>query len=122
MDTNTELELETPKITEIDLSSAEKFYETYQQYYLDTVKFKPKKKKLQYYLMCFEYGEIFFTEGYSIEEIYFIMLFKIKYNCWDDIYGCEYPLKKLQNPIKLFKSQYVNNQHYNFGKIEFTKK
>lgn len=97
---------------EIDLSSAESFYESYRKYYLDTVQFNKQEKKLRYVLLCREYGDMYFAEGYSMEEIYYIMLFKIGFNCWEDIYGCEYSLEILKDPIKLFHSQYVENEEY----------
>ena len=107
----------------IDQSSPERFYETYKQYYLDTVNFNKQEKKLYYVLLCREYGEMFFAEGYSMEEIYFILLFKIDF-CWEDIYGCEYSLDKLKDPVKLFYDQYVNNEehgtnYYIFEEVKF---
>ena len=106
--------------SKIDISSAEKFYESYEKYYMEKVKFNTQSKKLQYYLLCHEYNEIFFAEGYSMEEIYYIMLFKIGYECWSDIYGCEFEMEILVDPVKLFYSQYGDNPHYSFGEVNFT--
>jgi hypothetical protein len=68
---------------------------------------------------------MYFAEGYSMEEIYYIMLFKIGFNCWEDIYGCEYSLEKLKDPVELFKSQYIDNEEYGsnyyiFEEVKFT--
>ncbi len=106
----------------IDKSSPERFYETYKQYYLDTVYFNKQEKKLRYVLLCREYGEMFFAEGCSMEEIYFILLFKT--DLWEDIYGCEYSLDKLKDPVKLFYEQYINNEehgtnYYIFEEVKF---
>ncbi len=105
----------------IDTTSREKFYETYKKYYLDTVKFNKKDKKLQYVFLCREYGEMFFLEGYSLEEIYFYILFKISFECCDDIYCYEYPLEELKDPVKLIKSHYFDNDdYYSFEEVIYT--
>jgi hypothetical protein len=107
------------KKTKIDTSSCEKFNETYKQYYLDTVKFNKQEQKLQYVLLCHEYCEMFFLEGYSMEEIYFNILFKINYNSCDDIYCYEYPLKVLKDPIKLLKTHFFDTNNYTFEEVKF---
>ena len=105
----------------IDTTNREKFYETYKQYYLNTVKFNKQETKLQYVFLCREYGEMFFLEGYSLEEIYFYILFKISFDCCDDIYCYEYPMKVLKDPIKLIKTHYFdNNDYYLFEEVKYT--
>ncbi len=107
------------KTTKIDTSSCEKFNESYKKYFLDTIKFNKQEQKLQYVFLCREYAEMFFLEGYSMEEIYFTILFKISYNCCDDIYCYEYPQKVLKEPIKLLKKHFFDNEHYAFEEVKF---
>ncbi len=105
--------------SKIDVSSPGKFYETYRQYYLNTVTFNTSDSKLQYVFYCRDSNEIFCIEGYSMEQIYYTILFTINYNCCDDIYVYEYPIKKLKDPIKLIREHYFDSEYYVFEKINF---
>ena len=107
------------KKIKIDTSSCEKFNETYKQYYLENIKFNKQETKLQYVFLCAEYSEMFFLEAYSMEEIYFHILFEISYECCNDIYCYEYPLKVLKDPIKLLQTHYFDNDHYSFNEVKF---
>jgi len=102
----------------INLDSSEQFYKTYGQYYYNKIlKNITKGNLIKYVLICKESGNLHFVEGYSIEEIYYIIMFQIDSECWDNIYDSEYSLKELKNPIKLFKTHYLESNDYIFEKI-----
>ena len=102
----------------INKKTEDKFYETYRQYYLHKVQFNPITIKYQYIFICNEFANIFFIEGYSLEELYYIIFFKIDRQCWDNIYDSEYPTNELKNPIKLFKTHYLQSDDYIFRPIQ----
>ena len=108
----------------INTSSAEKFYESYHNYFINNIINNIKtdavsSKNYKYVFYCRESDEIYCLEGSSMEEIYYKILFKIDYNCCDDIYCYEYPIDVLKNPIELLKSHYFDNDYYIFKEAKF---
>jgi len=103
----------------IKSNTIDDFYESYKQYYLSKIKIRPSNIKHQYILIHKDCGEVFILEGYSIEELYYIVLFKIDRQLWDNIYDMEYPIGELKNPIKLFKKHYLDSKDYIFEPIKF---
>ncbi len=103
----------------INKKTEDGFYETYRHYYLQKVKFNPITIKYQYIFICNEYANIYFIEGYSMEELYYTIFFKIDRLCWDNIYDSEYPTSELKKPLKLFKTHYLESDEYIFRPIKF---
>lgn len=107
-----------PKV-KINTNNSIDFYETFRQYYLSKVSFKATSTKYQYVLINNECGEVFLVEGYSMEELYYIIFFKIDSQLWDNIFDTGYPMKELKNPLKLFKTHYLESNNYIFTSITF---
>jgi hypothetical protein len=119
--------INTDKI-KINRNSSEEFYASYKLYYQSKIiskiisKIKSKiisNLKYQYVLISKEFAEIYFIEGYSLEELYYIVFFKIDIKCWDNIYDSEYQITELKNPIKLFKKHFIESDEYIFEPISF---
>jgi hypothetical protein len=103
----------------IIISSPEKFYESYEQYFLTKYNINNFVSNCYYVFFCRDSNEIFCIKGKCIEEIYYKILFKIPYNSCDDIYVYEYPLEQLEDPIKLLHSHYFESDFYIFEEIKF---
>jgi hypothetical protein len=103
----------------ININNSVDFYETFRQYYLSKIKIKPSNIKYQYILINKDCGEVFILEGYSMEELYYIVFFKIDSKLWDNIYDMEYPMEELKKPIELFKKHYLDSKDYIFEPIKF---
>jgi hypothetical protein len=105
----------------IDTSSSEKFYESYKNYFINLYKDFNKKQDHEYHYVffCRDSKEIFCIKGYSMEHIYYKILFEIDYNSCDDIYVYEYSLDELKDPIELLKNHYFDNQYYVFEEIKY---
>ena len=104
----------------INTTSAKEFYNSYHQYFIDNIKMEiTPDKQYKYAFYCYENDEIYCIEGSSMEEIYYKILFKIDYNCCDDIYVYEYPLDVLSKPIELLKSHYFDTDYYIFKEIKY---
>ncbi len=123
------LENETINCEKISINkkSSEEFYESYKLYYQYKILSKIKSKiisrtsndKYQYILVSKEFADIYFIEGYSIEELYYIILFKIDNKCWDNVFDCNYPMNELKNPLKLFKKHFLESDEYIFEQIAY---
>ncbi len=103
----------------IKKTNSDDFYETFRQYYLSKINIKMSDTKYQYILINKEWGDIFLLEGYSIEELYYIVFFKIDSKLSDNIFDTEYPMNELKNPIKLFNNHYLDSDDYIFTAINF---
>lgn len=116
---NINKELIDPNIKiKINKTSEKAFYESYEKYYLRKVKFNISPTKYQYILICKELSNIFFLEGYSIEELYYIIFFKIDNQCWENLYDSEYSMEELKKPIELFKHHYLDSDEFIFRPIK----
>ncbi len=121
-----DLENETINTNKININkkSSEEFYESYKLYYQSKILSKilsktNKTDKYQYVLISKEFADIYFIEGNSIEELYYIVYFKLDDEFWDNIYDSEYPMNELKNPIKLFKKHFIESDEYIFEPIKF---
>ncbi len=108
----------------ININSSDEFYESYKLYYQSKILSKNLSKNLstiefKYVLISKEFAEIYFIEGNSLEELYYIVFFKIDIKCWDNIYDSEYSMKELKNPIKLFKTHFIESKDFIFNPIFF---
>ena len=103
----------------INKKSEEEFYESYKKYYLRKVKFNISPIKYQYIVICKDLSDIFFVEGYSMEELYYIIFFKIDKQCWENIYDAEYEINELKKPLQLFKKHYLDSNDFIFEPIKF---
>ena len=105
----------------INTTSAGKFYETYHNYFITNININNNLSTKNYKYIFFSRvnEEIYCLEGSSMEEIYYKILFKIDYNCCDDIYCYEYPLKVLKDPIKLLKTHFFDTNNYTFEEVKF---
>ncbi len=105
----------------IKKNSAKEFYESYKIYtqlfiqpnILSTI------NKYQYIFISREFADIYFIEGNSLEELYYIIYFKLDEEFWDNVYDCNYPIKELKDPIKLFKTHFLESDEYIFEPIIF---
>ncbi len=111
----------------INKNTADEFYESYKLYYQSKILSKNISNnisknistKYQYIFICNEFVDIYFIEGYSIEELYYIVFFKIDSKCWDNIYDSNYSTKELKKPFELFKKHYLQTDEYIFTPIKF---
>ena len=54
-----------------------------------------------------------------MEELYYIVLFKIDSELSENIFETEYSMKELKNPVKLFNNHYLDSDNYIFTAINF---
>jgi hypothetical protein len=108
----------------INTTSSEKFYESYKNYFINTIKIDKEDKIYEYVFYCRDSSEIFFLKGNSMNEIYYKILFEIDYNCCDDIYvyiDSEYSIEDFEDPIQLLKTHYFDSDYYVFTEIKYMK-
>ncbi len=106
-------------LPKINKKTEKEFNESYEKYYISKYynKMINNNETFKYLFISCEYGEVFFIEGKSMEEVYYIILFKIEdvlYNIFDG----EYSMKELKDPIKLFNDNFVDSDKYIFQKID----
>jgi hypothetical protein len=100
--------------TEIEKEFNESYEKYYQSKYFNN---STGTETYKYIFINCEYGDIYFIEGKSMEEVYYIILFKIE-DVLYKIYDAEYSMEELMDPIKLFNEHFVDSDKYIFRKIE----
>lgn len=80
-------------------------------------------EKLKYIFYCTEDNKRYYLEGYTLNELYHLILFELNYefiNNYEEI-GIELYNEYINNPIKYFEDYLFNSDYYVFEPIKFIK-